>query len=499
MKTGWEKLGIARTLAKNFVFQLFANMILKFSNFFIIIFLTFLLSPKDFGLYAWVVSIAMLLEVFAELGTSSSLIRFLSESTAKKDNAASAFYFKYLFKRKVLGVFFISILIMVFADAISVFVFNKPYLAFPMRFSLAILIAYTLFSFLQNTFLALKENKYIFYSNLLSQGLLKIALMISLVLFLNSFFGALVGYAVSLALACLYFLVVLRKKFSFLFVKEKKIDSKRIREYANYCFFSGFALIVLVNIDLMMISALLAIENVGFYSIAMSLLTAFSTIFPILVIFPIFSELAVKSKENFASVFDLFFKYLLFLLIPISVGLFFISTPLVHVLYPSAYESVVSRLLAALSPIVLLNGLYSFLVIIYGALERADLGAKVTGIAVLIDIVANFFFINWFGIIGAAIATLIAYCVICFSMLLFLKPVVGIKINPMHFVKPVLASIVMGVCLMAVGNWFVFLGSLPKLLLLMGIGLASYFGTQIALRGIDWKEIIFLKNRILHP
>ena len=444
-------MGIARTFAKNTLFQSGANIAVKLASLFLVVYLTVLLSPYDYGIYAWVISIALLLEVFADFGTVSSMIKFLSEAMAKKQNNIAAACFKYLFKLRLIALAIIALVLFFFSDFISAFAFNKPFLSIPLKFSALFLVCYSLPTYFQNLFVALKKNEYIFYSSIL-QSVLKVGLMVGLVLFMNSFFGALIGYAAAMIATFLFFVFVVFKKYRFLFSMNAKIEKKRLFRFAKYAALSSFALIVFSSIDILMISALLPIENVGFYQIAMSWAVAAVALAPIFLVYPIFSELHAKPKQHLNDAFNYFFKYFLFFFVPMSFGLAFISNPLIVLLYSSAYEIAVPPILFVLSFLVFLSSIASLLVLLFNSIERPDISAKVFFAALVINVILTYFFIKSFGIIGAAYAIIISYIFVLASLLILLKPFAEIKPNLIHLIKPLFASAVMFFVLITANN-----------------------------------------------
>jgi len=106
----------------------------------------------------------------------------------------------------------------------------------------------------------------------------------------------------------------------------------------------------------------------------------------------------------------------------------------------------------------------------------------------LTNIVLNLFLIPLYGILGAAIATVIGSLVILIYMYYQSRKIIRIpfiKNIPLPFVAALITIVI--IHLLKITNIF--------LLLLIGVG--GYFSLLFLLRGITWNEIKNIKNRIL--
>ncbi|MFA4907215.1 MAG: flippase [archaeon] len=484
-------MGIARKFTKNFAYQVGTNLAIKLANLFLVVYLTRLLLPADFGLYSWIISIALLADVFADLGAASTMIRFLNNALSRGKKKEAASYFVFSFRLKIIASATVFALMMLFADVIATAVFHKPVLAMPIRLSALLMLAYTFTSFFQVFFIAIQRNEYVFLGNLL-QAISKIALMVGLVILLGSFVGAIIGYALALVLTLILFVGIFLRNYGFLAFGGGISSEKRLGRFAFFSAISSFSIVIFANVDILMISALLPIENVGFYSIAMSWAASIGALVPMFLLFPVFSELASKPLEHLRNAFSVFFKYILLLIVPAAFGLAYFSRPLVELLYRSQYAIVVPPILFVLAFLVLFNSLSSVFMSVFDSLEKPEISAKIFFAGIILDVVLNYFFILRFGVIGAAYATLISYFAMCVAFFALLRPVAGISLKWKPVLVPVASSALMYLALVLLPS--------PRSVLIAAaylvFGIIIYAALVFGFGGTNRKEIEYIVSRI---
>lgn len=487
-------MGIARTFTANSLYQISSSLASKLIGLFIMIYLAAIFTTYDFGIYSWVLSLIMICFILTDIGTTTALVKYLSGAIELKKHRLAAGYFKFLFKIRFAAVLAVSGMLYFLAPQLSSFVFSKPYLAVPMQASALILAAYSLAMYLYTVVFTYRRMKYVFIVDL-SRDILRLALTVGLIIFITkSFYGALFAYGFAYSVGLLLYAFVIARKFPYLFGKAESIEHKRLYRYMAYTMIAVFAFIILSNINVMMISALLPIENAGFYNIALAWAGALEGLIPLSLLFPVFAALAVKPRQHLREAFNLFFKYTVFFVVPLSFGLAFASKQLVEFLYKQAYEAVVSQLLFVLAFVVLLYSISHFLIQLYNAVERPDVPTKIFGIVIIVNIAAAYFLLTYMqSPMGAAYANIIAYVIMLIALLALLKPVAKLSIRLGDFAKPFIAS--------GIAFYILLLLPSPKNLIItvpyLAFGAAIYFIIMLAIRGTSIKELLYLKGRVL--
>ena len=244
---------------------------------------------------------------------------------------------------------------------------------------------------------------------------------------LDGFIMALIlGYYIRLFLVVVYSLIKYTPKFSFAL----PLEFKSILRYSLLIFMSGTAASLILDIDKSMISNILTVENVAYYSVAIFIAAVIE--FPGRAMFQIISPLVAKAlnDDDTPTLIKLLKKSannlllvsgLLFLLINLNLNDFYAWVNLGD--YTVALEVVL---------IVSMGKLFSMSL---GCLNNIITNSKYyvyvfwfSTISAVLAVVLNLYLIQWYGIIGAAYATLMVIVLINFLKILLVQ--LRFKINP---------------------------------------------------------------------
>jgi len=220
-----------------------------------------------------------------------------------------------------------------------------------------------------------------------------------------------------------------------------------------------------------MISKFHSTTEVGIYSVSVNIVIAFIFI-PMMYcnsIYPLLSRFFKNSKKTLVIAYERSFKYLSILGIAVAFGIYALSEKIILFLYGTDYSESVS-VLAILSIFLLLKFVnpLSGLVLISINKQKSRLFSQ--GSSALLNIVLNIFLIPLYGIIGAAIATILTEIVFtimyCSLMIRY-----GFNFNFLKkFIhKPIIAGIIMVLLVSNISNLFlsVFVGIIVYSLILI--------------------------------
>ena len=244
---------------------------------------------------------------------------------------------------------------------------------------------------------------------------------------LDGFIMALIsGYYLRLLLVVVYSLIKYTPKFSFALPHQ----FKSILRYSLLIFMSGTAASLILDIDKSMISNILTVENVAYYSVAIFIAAVielpgramFQIISPLVAKAlndgdsPTLLKLLKKSANNL-----LLISGLLFLLINLNLNDFYAWVNLGD--YSVALE------------VVLIVSLGKLFTMSLGCLNNIITNSKYytyvfwfSTTSAVLAVVLNLYLIQWYGIIGAAYATLVVIVLINFLKILLVQ--LRFKINP---------------------------------------------------------------------
>jgi O-antigen/teichoic acid export membrane protein len=238
--------------------------------------------------------------------------------------------------------------------------------------------------------------------------------------------GLITGYYLRLLLVIIYSLSKYTPRFSLALPDQFKV----ILKYSLLIFMSGTAASLILDIDKSMISTILTVENVAFYSVAIFIAAVIE--FPGRAMFQIISPLVAKALNEGD---DITLKRLLkksannLLLIS---GLLFC---LINLNLSDFYNWIDLGDYAVALEVVLIVSLGKLFTMSMGCLNNIITNSKYyvyvfwfSTISALLAVVLNLYLIQWYGITGAAYATLMV--IVLINILKILLVQYRFKINP---------------------------------------------------------------------
>lgn len=409
------------TIAKGALWQNATGVFTKLLSFVYTVIVARFVAQEQVGIFYFALGIVGTIGIFADLGLSSAITRYVPYYLGKKDTEAAH---KTVNVAVFLGVLLLSAAsICTFALAGPIAqLFNNPPIEGVLRLfalHLAIIQVYTianslLFAFKQPQASAMGATL---------QSVLKLAFMLLLVFtFGANALSLAAAFIASYAIAAFYLLWELRKHFGWI----AKTTRASMGEYFTLlCELVPFGIMVvgmmafstIINYsDKLMLGYFLqsdANAQIAIYSLATSL-ALIATMFSgsiISIFYPVVSGLVGKGdwkKVNKTSQTAL--KWLLFSSVPITAFLAAFSSPMLRVLYGIEYEpGSVALSLFAVGIFISYCAMIQRTVLAGMRLVKIDL--LCVGIGALSNIFLNFLLIPQFGINGSALASLAAFII----------------------------------------------------------------------------------------
>jgi len=378
------------------------------------------LGPEQYGLLSYVQSFVGLFIVLSTLGLDNIVVREI----VKKTNIAASLIGT-AFILKLLGAIFMLLIITLTMTTLFEHDSSEKVLIFIVAFS----TIFHSFNVIDYYFQSQVLSRYVVYANVLVlfvSSLTKIALIINEA-DLMTFVWVVLFDSVVLALSYTWFF--LKKtdyKIADLALTFRKDVALSLLRDSWPLVLSGLVVSVYMKIDQVMIREMLDNEAVGHYAAAVKISTAWYFI-PVVVassFFPAIINARKISKdlyyERLQKLYDLNFTVALVLGLPVV----FFSSSIIEILYGQDFTQS-----AAILSVHIFCGFLVFMGVVRGKwilsenLQRYDLYIHV--IAAVANIVFNFAFISWFGVIGAAYGTLLSYL-----FALFFSPLIIKEIRP---------------------------------------------------------------------
>jgi O-antigen/teichoic acid export membrane protein len=197
-------------------------------------------------------------------------------------------------------------------------------------------------------------------------------------------------------------------------------------------------------------------------------------------LYPSLAIQATKSPENLPRIYSRVFRYLMAISLPIAVGTWAVASKLVPFLYTENYLPAVQamQIIMWVVPLMYASEFLGYIVVIA---NQEKIVARSVIISTIINIALNLFLVPRFGFIAASIMTVITEAIL-----------VGHFMSA--FIKPLLASLLMGLILI------VFQGSF-NLFEMIGVGLLTYILALMLFKVVvkdDFEFFIHLRSPAEH-
>ena len=183
-------------------------------------------------------------------------------------------------------------------------------------------------------------------------------------------------------------------------------------------------------------------------------------------------------------------RYLMMITIPSAFGISILATPLLQILTASDFISG-STVLPYIAFGTMLYGFYQIPIWINHLVNKTHLTVRLLGTAAITNIALNFVLIPRIGLLGAAVATLIAYGVLGILTLAVTRKYLKFDLSLPFIAKSTFASAVMALCI-----WLIHPQSLVSVILSVLLGALIYFAVLLLIRGLSKQEITFFTNFI---
>ncbi len=479
---------LAIKIGKGAGWLFFGVLIAETIAFFYRIVLARWLQPYEYGLFSLVLMMIGFGTTFFTLGLPQALTKFIAEYRAKNLNIdallSTALIFTILSGMASTAIFFLL------AEPLALHIFKNIDAVLPLKIgSLALL-----FVLIGNVFnAALQGWQKMKYSALgtITDRLVKFIASLILLWFgfglLGVTFALLICYAtLALLLALLY-----KKVAPISISKFDQRIGRLLTAFGLPMFITGIAGIFLGWTDSLMIGHFMSEEWVGYYNAALPILwilgLAISSLAAML--FPTFSELKAKKSVYTERTLNRSLKYAFYLLIPSSIGGFLLAGPIIDVLFGQAY----------------LPAMFAFQILVFGALFlglRSITDSYLMGMgkpkiismfaigAAIANAAMNWWFVQWWGIEGAALATTTSLAVIFALSVSYVRKFTKLSFG--YLPKTVLAT-----AIMAIVVWLIRISamtSIEKIVLIVISGIAVYFGVLYLIGGFDGVDKKIIKK-----
>ncbi|PHS70846.1 MAG: hypothetical protein COB22_07760 [Cycloclasticus sp.] len=357
------------------------------------------------GSYAIALLLPSMLATFLNLGIGPANVYYLGSSQVTSRKAfltASKFVVLLSVIGLILGGFLVELKAEAFFPGIHPLALWLGLLGFPISL---------MQGFISSIFQGLQKFKE-FNLVLLVQPAIMLVLVVSLVLLENNeLYLLVVAYLAAGAITLLLSYWVLKTNIGDTRVELEDGYSKKVISYGYKAHLSNIMAFFNYKADIFLVNFFLNPASAGVYVIAVQLserLWVFSQAIST-VLLPKLSELS-SDEEKRKQITPLITRFTLFFTVLITVVFALVASPFISIVFGSEYRGVLTPLLILLPGIVLTSG-SRILSNDLAARGKPELNLYVAIVVVFCNVVGNLILIPKFGLIGAAIATTVAYCI----------------------------------------------------------------------------------------
>ncbi|MBZ4646304.1 MAG: hypothetical protein JG777_1793 [Clostridia bacterium] len=462
-------------IAANTTSILAGNIIVKVLALIVSIYLARYLGVEYFGEYNFVITYLTFFIFVANFGLDPILIRDLSREGSNIDHLTS----NILIIRVLTSVFSIFLAI----GLIRLLDYPEETILYVSILS-AILLFQGISYLFESVFHAKLKMRYSAIGLIISKVFYSAAAftLISLNMTLLDFFYLYIAAEVIRTLIAAYY--------SRNFVKIKlNIDLGLWKYLFKQCFpfIASYALfIIYYRVDILMLSKMADIFAVGLYS------SAYRLVDPILFIpaalaatlLPLMSKEYIKDRNRFCQLYSAGSKYIMLLMLPLTIALFLLSEKLVHLLYTESYYPAIITF-QILSLTLVFNSVNSIQNSILIASDRQKINTLSIGICCVLNVVLNLILIPLYGCNGAAIATLASVIALFLLQMLFIKHTLSLAALNRESYGIIISSFLMGTIIYAFMS--------INILMLFVLCVLSYFLFLYLAKGLSTDELSMMK------
>jgi O-antigen/teichoic acid export membrane protein len=439
-----------KTIAKGSFWILSTSMVSKLISFLYTIIIARMLATEEIGTFYLVLSVLGILYIFTDLGIIFSLNRYVPYLYGRREFGK----LRNLVKLSYLGggalTFLFSILVFIFSGSIACLV-SQPTIAPILQIMSVWLFLREIDNVSRGTLTGRKKMKE-------AQVVTLVQNFIKLVLTIIAFY--IIGFnAEALSIGFLLsFLLVLPLGGYYLFrdmkswekteekqsVREQIALGKEVISFGLVVTFISAMWTIIQYTDRLMLGYLTedALDKIAIYSIALGL-ASIIMLFPNAItgiFFPVVSELYGKGDHRTMNrTLNVSTKWLIMLTVPMTLIIGVFSEDLLRLFYGSIYEA--GAVVLTLFVIGLfIRSIFFPAQLILSAMRRLDVELKAVAIATVANIIFNLLFIPWWGVDGAALASLFCFLILSVMIAYYSKKIYGFTF-PRESYKPLIAGL----------------------------------------------------------
>ncbi|MCX6776240.1 MAG: oligosaccharide flippase family protein [Candidatus Micrarchaeota archaeon] len=432
-----------KKLIEQNIYALLTTVTVLASGLIISLVFTRLLPPVEFGIFLTIISFTMLFTGISDLGVPNTLIKIAGESFHSNEGCAG-FYVRYLLKWKLAALIIVGSALLLFSGEFAKLFLHDAGLAYVMQAVAVLVILYSVIQFISYLFISIGKLEYQSLISFILNGS-KVLFPLVLILILGPSlttvtFGVLLSFSLAAVASVILWFLRFKKDLGCAIPR----STRAVNSFLFYSTVISLSSYLLMNIDSLLLNYFSGPQELAFFRVGYSVVSTLAALLPISSTFLLSSLVqmeARKERELQKKLFERSIKYGMLASIPLLFLVHLTANRVILFFWPSSYApaALVLRILSISLPFTFLNGVCGSLFMSKGRMKELTINMV---IFYLVTWAIGLYLIQSYGLVGTAVTIVLSAIIQSVVLLRFSLKLLGTHLNPAHFIKPALLSLI---------------------------------------------------------
>ncbi|WP_462316305.1 flippase [Methanobrevibacter sp.] len=388
-----------RTIFKNISWLMVSQIFVSVCGFIWTILTARYLGVSDYGVLGFAISFVSLIAFTMDFGVSSFTVRHIAtDYDSAPKYLGNTILLKGIF---CIGTIILSIIILILMRS------NELTMTITLLFLIEGIFV-TFITLMTGSFMAFEKGKYQAIGSIFVNSIILALILISIHSDLG-IYGITLSYVIANIIGLFYNYFILNRYIAKPKYEFDKDFCKKLAVAGLPFAITGLLYTVYYSIDVVMLTNLVGSYATGVYNATYKLITVLTLFYTVYsaVIYPVMTKFFKNDKKLFIITYEKSIKYLMLIMIPLSVATTYYSLDIIQFVYGHEYDAAAQVLSILIWTVCLLfvNGAGNTLL---NASYKEVSVTKIYGIAAVFNVVLNLILIPYLSFIGAAITTLLS-------------------------------------------------------------------------------------------
>lgn len=486
---------MANKVLKSSFILLIGNLLFRVGGYINRLLMSRMLGPEGYGLYGLTLPFQGIFQILSAGGLPPAISKYVAQYNAKDEKALSRQIIITSTKFMILMAILLSIVLLFSSDFIANNIFHKPLVVWPLRAVCLITPFSVVVGSMRGAFQGTYKNEYTVY-NRMAEQVSTIVFACIFVYFGMYAMGAVLGSAFGFIISAITAVFLYKKYIDPIFKTEDSLDLTFHEElsllWKLICFAIPVAITALsemaiYDVGTIIIGIFMLSTDVGYYNAAdpISRIPLIISLSISTVLLPAASEAYALGNRSLLQEYVVdCLRYGILTVVPMCILISVFSCPILIILFGHTYipsSDVLSILVIGMS-------FYSIYMICSSILQgtgQPKLPMYILIVGIIMNITLNVLFVKSIGIVGAAIATTIATCILMIVILYCVIRNTRISIPWKNILMIIISNIILTIACIIIPKTII--GSIIGCV----VGCVIYVLSLILLRALSKRDIDF--------